>query len=231
MPLLDQGTNNNVWIWGRWRIDESIPELESAFSQHLPLPVEYLNLVSEERKKQWLSARLLIASMSRIPLHKLVKDTWGRPRLGLRFCSITHARGVAMVMLSDRACGIDIERPQERLRLLAHKFLHAEELLQFPPERAPLATLTLLWCAKEALYKLYGSRGLSLRTHYRIVSLEPDHLEYRGRIHACIYPSEGDPLPFRLHYRQEPHWIWAQVEDENHLLDEKEVSATVSQAS
>ena len=64
--------------------------------------------------------------------------------------------------------GIDVERITQRLHRVADKFLTREETGSDPAVMSTEA-LCLHWCAKEALYKLYGERLLDFRDHMRVI--------------------------------------------------------------
>ena len=58
------------------------------------------------------------------------------------------------------------------LTRIASKFCSEEELAEIKENADPLI-LTLTWCAKEALYKLYGLKQLDFRHHIRVNNLNP----------------------------------------------------------
>jgi 4'-phosphopantetheinyl transferase len=63
--------------------------------------------------------------------------------------------------------GIDIERMRPRIEKVRERFLHTEESASINKDKV-LEQLTLAWCAKEALYKLYGQRNLDFRENIRV---------------------------------------------------------------
>jgi phosphopantetheinyl transferase len=82
--------------------------------------------------------------------------------------------------------GIDIEQVHPRLHKVAHKFMNPRE---GGAEVEKLSTdhLCLHWCAKEALYKLYGRRNLDFREHIQVLQPPVGHQgDFRGRIRTGL---------------------------------------------
>src|SRR5690606_36591656 len=89
-------------------------------------------------------------------------DENGKPYLnnGLAF-SISHSGIYAAIIINKTGCGIDIEKISPKVERIKHKFLNDTDLeLIDSLDDYPLKILTMYWCAKEALYKLYGNKKL-----------------------------------------------------------------------
>jgi 4'-phosphopantetheinyl transferase len=98
----------------------------------------------------------------------ITKNEVGKPFLKAINANIsyTHSKNYVSAILSlTKAVGIDIEFESSRLTVVKNKFLTQEEQLKFasPPE------LCMAWTAKEAAYKLYGKKGVSLKDDIEIV--------------------------------------------------------------
>lgn len=78
--------------------------------------------------------------------------------------SVAHCRDRVAVCLSDARCAVDIEPLDRQVDRTADRFLSAGERTLSDDPRYPLAA----WCAKEALYKYAGRRGLDLRSDLKI---------------------------------------------------------------
>jgi 4'-phosphopantetheinyl transferase EntD len=90
--------------------------------------------------------------------------------------SLSHSGAwVAAVLATSGRVGVDVELVRGKAQRLARKFLSDEEqasaLMSGPSEAA--THYTLLWSAKETLYKLAARRGLIFREHLRLESFEP----------------------------------------------------------
>lgn len=72
--------------------------------------------------------------------------------------SISHCADMAVLVVSDRPIGVDVETLRPQLRKVASRFLSPEEALRNPD----LPTLMALWTIKEAVYKAALTPGLPL---------------------------------------------------------------------
>jgi 4'-phosphopantetheinyl transferase len=113
------------------------------------------------------------------PLPQLLNDATGRPYLvgthSVPAVSLSHSGAWVVVLLAPpgTAVGIDVEVVRDKALRIARKFLNAAELaatdglelLDYAPSPTPAATevFSLLWSAKETLYKLAGQRGIIFR--------------------------------------------------------------------
>lgn len=107
-------------------------------------------------------------------------DDTGAPRVDIPniYISVSHAREMIAVAIADSRCGIDIERLDRNFGRVADRYLSPRERLLCPDSEWPAA----VWCAKEAMYKLYGRRGVSLRDDLRIESFDCERQEAVGTL-------------------------------------------------
>ena len=71
--------------------------------------------------------------------------------------SISHCREAVGCLVSDRPCGLDIERIRSVSDELMHHTMNAEEVRQITSSSFPALTFTHLWTCKEAVLKLRGT--------------------------------------------------------------------------
>lgn len=150
-----------------WHIEESRDEM-LAF---LPHSREYRDRVerfaSSKRQIEWLAVRCLFhrrfgedAAIEYLPS--------GRPTVRGEEAeiSISHSGHlVAMALtLRGRRVGLDIEHAIERAHRLRHAFLSTKEQTLLHTE----SDAAKLWCAKEAVYKLCDTVGVSLLHDIRL---------------------------------------------------------------
>lgn len=141
--------------------------------------------------------------------------------------SISHCSDYAAVIVSkNKRVGLDIEVPSPKVEKIKHKFLHPEELAMMnrewatgsensrkpqaasdKPEKPPLhddpqpetrnPKLTLLWSAKEAVFKWwsYGQVDFS-----EMIRLQPFELQPSGSF-AGHFLSAEKAWPLDVHYR------------------------------
>ena len=129
-------------------------------------------MTAKTRRCEWLTTRWLIQQV----LAKDTKITYnanGKPGLSnlLYSLSISHCRELIAIIInkSDKAVGIDCETITDRIFKIRHKFAQ-HELPDIAKQE--LENLTLVWSAKEALYKLYSHGGLDFNEHLRINNFE-----------------------------------------------------------
>lgn len=119
-----------------------------------------MTFTCRRRRNEYLSWRAAV----RRELGREVKidyDEAGAPRVDIPdiYISVSHARGMIAVAIADCRCGIDIESLDRRFEHVADRYMSLREReLSSDPEWP-----AVVWCAKEAMYKLCGRRGVSLR--------------------------------------------------------------------
>ncbi len=156
MPLFYQQDINETTKLGVWKIEET----ESFFLQAVPLQ---RNITHSHKRLQHLAGRYLLPYLfPDFPNDEIEIADTRKPFLpGEKYhFSISHCGDYAAVIVSsNERVGIDIEMITARVERIKYKFLNADELtfvhgyemhLQIP-------LLTLLWSAKEAMFKWWGS--------------------------------------------------------------------------
>ncbi|MFT4526501.1 MAG: 4'-phosphopantetheinyl transferase, partial [Bacteroidia bacterium] len=96
--------------------------------------------------------------------------------------SISHTVGFASVMIGNKAA-VDVQEFRPKIVRMADRFLDANERSMAPD----VERTTLLWAAKEVLYKYNGKPGLDFRDPITIHEIHPSYLEtsfiYENQIH------------------------------------------------
>lgn len=199
---------------GVWEITEDEEELR-RMSRLSAGEQDYLaSLQSPLRRKHWLSYRLILpALLPQKLLSGVSYDAQGKPFLdnGARQLSVAHSGVFSAAIVSEKqAVGIDIEEIQPKIHRLAHKFLCEEEMeYRFPSH--PTESLITIWCAKEALFKLYGKTGLSMREHILIRSFAFTGTgRLRGEIRTRTFRRD-----FRLSYETLANYLLVYVIDQH----------------
>jgi phosphopantetheinyl transferase len=165
---------------GIWKITENAEELLSQIVLSQEEQLLYASFRTETRRNQWLAYRRLIKELispQRYPVHY---DESGKPFLaGTNWnISVTHTEDYAGVIISHKLkVGIDMELLRPRIDRIKEKFLSQEELSFLSAEKY-LEQLTLAWCAKEAIYKLYGYRNLDFRKNIKVYVPDNMNVEY-----------------------------------------------------
>lgn len=113
---------------------------------------------------------------------QLEYDTQRKPFLaGLDLhISISHSHDkLAILINSKESTGVDVELIREKVKNIRHKFLCSDELV-FGGENE--ITLTILWAAKEAIYKAYGLKGVEFIKHIFIEPFDLNDDLFYGRL-------------------------------------------------
>lgn len=160
MPFLKETQIDDVSI-SFWHITECQNEMLALLPNNRHYAEQVATFRSEHRRKEWLAVRCLLHRQLG-PEAEIGYLSTGRPVLlnvDLEV-SISHSDHLAALAIapSGMEVGIDIEHNIDRAFRLVHRFLtdeEQEELIVTPSDA------TLLWCAKEAVYKLCDTEGLS----------------------------------------------------------------------
>lgn len=118
----------------------------------------------------WLASRVLLQELFIGQSIELHKDEFNKPSLRINHkpyaVSITHSYDYAAVMISrSHAVSIDMERIDSRILKVSHKFIRDDESYG---ESNPIVYHTIIWSAKETLYKYYGKKELDFKLNIRV---------------------------------------------------------------
>lgn len=167
MPLYFLHTINESSKLAIWKIDEQ----EDFFLQHVPLQ---RTITHPHKRLQHLAGRYLLKFLfPDFPHHEILIADTRKPYLPYEqyHFSISHCGDFAAVIVSStNRVGIDIEIPSEKVERIKHKFLGQEEdmlisQLSFP---ASQQLSTLLWSAKESIFKWYSLGEVDFRNHIQL---------------------------------------------------------------
>src|ERR1043165_442364 len=186
MPIHEIKTLSEGTILALWKIKESKAELQEMLN-HLIHDVSKTLNQRESAGIHWLASRVLLQEIfleQKVHIHK---NEFNKPRLEIDgkkyFVSITHSHDFAGVMVSDKhEVGLDIEKIDERINRVAHKFINEDENKFIVNEKAVLYK-TLTWSAKEAMYKVYGLKELDFKENMTVLPFELQNQGFfEGRI-------------------------------------------------
>jgi len=165
MPLYKTITVNSTTKVLIWKIEESFEELfnETPLTEKSLARVNKMK--SELHQRGFLSIRHLLASEGYTD-HDLFYDENGKPHLtDGKHISITHSFIFSAIIISDIEVGIDIEKKREKILRIAHKFTEIDEYQKLNHKDVIIRKLTIVWCAKESLYKSFNRVGLTFLNH------------------------------------------------------------------
>ena len=136
------------------------------------------DLISDEKEfenlKQKSPKRLIEKQMVRqmlrkiLPNHKIRYHENGQPYLEPfdKFVSVSHSFPYAVLAISEKKIGVDIEQVKDRIDKIKLKFLHSTEIDWLGRVESGIEHLTAIWCIKEALFKIHSSKQWSFKEFY-----------------------------------------------------------------
>lgn len=177
MPLYKTITPNTNTVVKIWKIEESFEDLMYAITLKPESLERVVNMKSVMHQCGFLSVRHLLAEFGYEDAD-LFYDENGKPHLkDGKYISITHSFNFSAVIVSDSIIGIDIEKQREKIRIIAHKFIDFEFDYLNDKDSGFIRKLTVIWCVKESLYKLFATPGLSFKKHCLVIPFSFDDNE------------------------------------------------------
>ena len=177
MPLFYQHTINQTTKLGIWKIEED----QKFFLIKVPLQQ---NITHPHKRLQHLAGRFLLRYLfPDFPYEEILIADTRKPYLPNEqyHFSISHCGYYAAAIVSStHRVGIDIEIPTTKIQRIAHKFIHENEkqfLDQLTAHNSPLTNqpltvnsrlLTILWSAKESLFKWYSLGGVDFKENMQL---------------------------------------------------------------
>ena len=167
MPLYKTITVNSATKVLIWKIEESFDTLLKNIELTAKNTGRLNSMKSILHQKGFLSIRHLLA-LEGFTDYDLYYDTNGKPHLkdGL-YISITHSFIFSAIILSDIKVGIDVEKKRDKILRIAHKFTFFKNLDKLSLI-SKIRKLTIIWCAKESLYKSFNRVGLTFLNHIHV---------------------------------------------------------------
>ncbi|MDF0715112.1 4'-phosphopantetheinyl transferase superfamily protein [Muricauda sp. 334s03] len=153
-----------------WKVTEPEAELSKdvELTEHCQNRMD--GMKSEAHRRAFLSIRHLMAKAGYVD-HDLYYDDFGKPHLkDGKYISITHSHNFTGIIISETdEVGIDIEMQRDKILRIAHKFTPIQEYKTLANSEALMRKLTIVWGAKESLYKIYAQQGLSFLRHINVM--------------------------------------------------------------
>lgn len=146
----------------------------------------------------FLSIRHLLAIEGYVD-HDLFYDAFGKPHLkNGRPISITHSNNFTGIIIGDsQDVGIDIEMQRDKILRIANKFTPIEEYRTLANTEAIIRKLTIVWGAKESIYKIYAQRELSFLHHINVADFSLDDSKTTAEI-----LFRGDSSQYDVHFME-----------------------------
>jgi len=168
-----------------WNVTETLEVLKDKM-----ILEEHYQDALEIRQKEVLSVRCLLKNLLGADFKGLSYDEHRKPALidCNQELSISHSKNwVAVLLHEDKRVGLDLELISPRIAKLQRKFMDNTELVEIGED---LVKTTLVWSAKEAMYKYYGRKLLDFK-HHLFVQDVPNQRKgsFKGWIHKDEYQA------------------------------------------
>ncbi|MBK6936985.1 MAG: 4'-phosphopantetheinyl transferase superfamily protein [Chitinophagaceae bacterium] len=177
MPIFYQHQINDNTRLGVWKIEET----EEFFKGNVP---HHRDVTHPHKRLQHLAGRFLLQYLFPYFPYELIEIADTRkpfiPDERFHF-SISHCGDYAAAIVSKTSrVGVDIEIPSEKVLKIQDKYLSKEEREIFNNQLPAAANTdsrlltsgyslpTLLWSAKEAVFKWYGAGEVDFRKHTQL---------------------------------------------------------------
>ncbi len=191
MPIVYRKNIDEQTSLAVWKIEETEEQLVAG----LQLKQHELDVIASlsngKRALHWLSTRVLLRTMLNTADYiDCQMDDHGKPYLvnSETQISLSHSYDYAAVIISkDKKVGVDIELIKHKIKSIKHKFLSDVELAQ-KQIGDNTCGLYVSWCAKEAIFKWNGRKGLEFKQH---IHIKPFKLKDEGVLQAVVELPEG----------------------------------------
>jgi len=162
-----------------WKIKEELTFLQDIFLNNNSLD-RVSKMKSEIHKKGFLSVRHLLNVLNYSDTDLFYTND-GKPHLkdGKRI-SITHSFEFSAIIVSDNIVGIDMEKNRKKIITISSKFIGKEN--DYLSDKKLVEQLTVIWGAKESLYKIHPDGGLLFKHHLPIEKFKLSDKKTRGWI-------------------------------------------------
>ena len=176
-----------------WKIEESLEDLTKGIE------------LTEQSKKRVDAMKSILHQQGFMSIRQLLKqagyvdadvfyDEFGKPHLkDKNYLSISHSFTFTAIIISEKKpVGIDVEKQRDKIVKIAHKFTPIEEYNTIANHEALVSKLTIVWGAKESLYKIYGKKKLQFLHHIYIEDFSFIDTKTTGVIKYKGYVSSHD---------------------------------------
>lgn len=171
-----------------WKITESFEQLNNEVQLTEKNALRLSTMKSQLHQRAFLSVRKLFQEANYTDFD-LFYDEFGKPHLhDGKHISITHSHDFSAIIISDETVGIDIELQREKIIRIADKFCDSEfhflsRSFGTENQREYIRKLTVIWGAKEAIFKIRNEKGISFKDHIKVQSFELENKKVNTELH------------------------------------------------
>ena len=200
MPLFKIINHNAATQILVWEITETPAQLASNNPLQLASKNRLLAMKSDLHKCAFLAVRKMLQHL-KISDHDLHYDPSGKPLLTSgNHISISHSYHFATLIISTKPAGIDIEMQREKIIKIANKF--SIELLNTSNTVEYIKNLTIIWGAKEAIFKIKNQKGISFKDHIKVQQFQTNQNQT-----TAVLSFNSKTEIFTMHYHEIENYI------------------------
>ncbi len=196
MPLLSLKSIKSQLHVGVWKLEESVESLLALTELSEKERLYFSQIKNISRQRQWLSCRVLLKKIYPKPI-EITYTPSGKPLTNMSsyHISISHtAYYSAVILAKGQAVGVDIERIADRLKRISPKMASGKERLMAASDKdKELEHLTMIWCAKETIFKLCETQMLNFSEQ---IFVDINSLTEEGFFN--VFLNQGKTTVFRL---------------------------------
>jgi 4'-phosphopantetheinyl transferase len=204
LPIISIQNITNEITLGIWKITETKADFVNLLGNHLFDLSKPVN-PAENVGIHWFASRVLLQNLfdaDRIEIHKNENN---KPTLYIDhekyFISISHSYEYVGIMFSKtHEIGLDIEKVDDRIHRVSNKFLNENEQL-FAESKL---VKTLIWSAKESMYKWYGKKELDFKLNMEALLFEAKN---EGVFNCLLHKNEINKA-IEMHYYQLENYVF-----------------------
>ena len=198
MPLFQTIQCNETTQLLIWEITESFEELLSKVVLKEKTQRRLDGMKSQQHQRAFLSVRMLIQEMG-FTDKDLHYDEFGKPYFNCHnYISITHSYHFAAIIISHETVGIDMELQREKIIRIADKFTDYEcSYLKPDVVEEYVKKLTVIWGAKEAIFKIRNEKGISFKDHIQVEDFSLNENQTEASLHFDDLVKDFD-----VHYKE-----------------------------
>jgi 4'-phosphopantetheinyl transferase len=198
MPLFQTIQCNETTKLLIWEITESFEELLSKVVLKEKTQLRLNGMKSQLHQRAFLSVRMLIQEMG-FTDKDLHYDEFGKPYFDCHnYISITHSYNFAAIIISHETVGIDMELQREKILRIADKFVDGEFSYLNPDSLDEyVKKLTVIWGAKEAIFKIRNEKGISFKDHIKVGDFSLNKNQTEASLHFDDLVKD-----FNVHYEE-----------------------------
>jgi 4'-phosphopantetheinyl transferase len=159
-----------------WRASETTDQLLQKARLTSDQRAVYDQIHLEKRRREWLCTQILLRLIGGGRTLDFLPN--GKPFLsGNYHISISHCGNLAGIVISPQPIGMDIQGVDEKIMRIRTKFCNEAELQMLGSDPSALERYTMIWSAKEAIFKHFG-----------------EHVDFADDIHMHPFSAQNDEL-------------------------------------